>query len=331
LNNPSSKPTFTNSRERERESPSQINVHNSARKIDIEAMKDSKLKLGVLEAESVEEESSGGNPQRPPCRQSDMIFDLDDRILTVNITQNNLTQDKNERAHLRNYGDLRPPSRHKSPTKSIGLEFQPASNYGSQTGLLNLVSYPHEENFIDEEMQGTFDRDDILMRTLPLHNELRRRETVNNPHTSSYNKVSARKLSRPGLKISEYESDVIPRKPAMNKRKKSTMRDEPTTDSFKMRTLTTSKPNSNQIPLIINRRESANRMFYIRKKCEPHEEEVKRVYKTDKKLSSARRAPSQSYRPNNSPSKQMPSQTLPFTSSLDQNFLNMFAKDDLFK
>lgn len=328
MNNPSSKPTSSNSRDKE--SPSQLNVHNSARKIDIEAMKDSKLKLGVLEAESLEEESSGIYPQRPPCRQSDMIFDLDDRILTVNIIQSNTAQDKNERTHLRNYGDLRPPSRHKSPTKSIGLEFPPASNYSSQTALLNIASYPYEENFLDVDMQGTFGKDDIFMRTLPLNNELRRRETVNNPHTNSFKKVSARKLSRPGLKIYEYESDNIPRKPALNKRKKSTIREEPNTDSFNMRTSTaTSKPSSHQIPIIINRRESTNRMFYTRKhNNEPHEEEVKRVYQTDKKLSSVRRVPSQSYRSANSPSKQRTSQTLPFTSSLDSEFLGMFAKDD---
>lgn len=233
---------------------------------------------------------------------------------------------------MRSLGDVRPPSRHKSPNKSIGLELPPLSNYSSQTGLLNPALNPDEDSCSDHEMEDVLDRNGFLMKTLPVNTEFRKRNTVQNSHTSSFKKISPRKLSNSGLKVAEYDSEAIGiRKSVSNKRKKTSVREERNNESqIKGRAwIAAHQQASNEIPLIVNRRESAKRIFYIRNKreLEQPEEDVKRVYQTERKLARNRRG-TYSNRTTSSPYKQKPSKTLPFGSSLDQDFLDMFARDE---
>lgn len=81
LNNPNSKQTFQ--KLREKESGFSYNPHSSIRKLDSDSTKDSKLKLTGFEDNSPEQDSPRLNLQRPPCRQGETVFNLEDRILTV--------------------------------------------------------------------------------------------------------------------------------------------------------------------------------------------------------------------------------------------------------
>lgn len=130
--------------------------------------------------------------------------------------------------------------------------------------MSNLVSELLEHSSSENEIEDGLDRDHFLMKTQPINTEFLR--TALNPHTSSFKKVSLRKSSKSGLKV-DYDSEATGvRKTVSNKRKISSIRDEGKNEShLKGRTFTaTHKQASNQIPLIVNRRESANRMFYIR-------------------------------------------------------------------
>jgi hypothetical protein len=82
---------------------------NPRRKFKGKELKPS-IKVGDLEDEFDLEE-------RPPCRQNPNIYDLDDHF--AHVTQKHAPKESGKR------GELRPPSRHKTPPKALGLELPP--------------------------------------------------------------------------------------------------------------------------------------------------------------------------------------------------------------
>ena len=60
--------------------------------------------------------------ERPPCRQNTNVFDLEEKFSSVkniqNVYKERLSRDK-----------IRPPSRHKTPPKALGLDLLPKRNF----------------------------------------------------------------------------------------------------------------------------------------------------------------------------------------------------------
>ena len=85
---------------------------NPRRKFKAKELKPS-LKVGEIEDEFELED-------RPPCRQNQNVYDLDDNFVHVGQMQKfSSIKESGKRV------ELRPPSRHKTPPKALGLELPP--------------------------------------------------------------------------------------------------------------------------------------------------------------------------------------------------------------
>lgn len=81
---------------------------------------------------------------RPPCRQSDNVYDLDDSHKIVRKPIRIIRK------------QVRPPSRHKTPPKSLGLEFPPKdiANNSSYAAPINQFSMSQPINLSKLNSQG---------------------------------------------------------------------------------------------------------------------------------------------------------------------------------
>mmetsp|Transcript_12524 Transcript_12524/g.12594 ORF Transcript_12524/g.12594 Transcript_12524/m.12594 type:complete len:212 (+) Transcript_12524:93-728(+) len=88
-------------------------------------IRQSKLRLGELEDDS-EGSDSDIEISRPPSRQNDKAFDLEDRFFTrLNGFMHNPKEQAEVRPMRNTISNPRPPSRHKTPPKATGLELPP--------------------------------------------------------------------------------------------------------------------------------------------------------------------------------------------------------------
>jgi hypothetical protein len=250
------------------------------------------LKLGDLE-DDVDDRAD--LEERPPCRQNTNVFDLEDNFYPVSPRQkfNGFIKDNGRSAR----GEIRPPSRHKTPPKAVGLELPPKRVSGE--------FIPVEHMFQAEE-SGSEVENESFSNTMPVNfseGEKRKKSAAGREGENGEGKLRVKPKSAKGKKSEKVSIRVWS---AANKGKKIMM----------------------DVPIIVTKKEknslsfSNSRRERLKTDEEKKEGSIEEKRKTYFKKNMDKRAQSSNNKPK--------AMNLPFQTSLEPEFLNLFARNEDF-
>ncbi|CAG9324614.1 unnamed protein product [Blepharisma stoltei] len=272
-------------------------------------------KVISLDDDSLEENEALEIRKRPPCRQNANICDLEDKVFTK---LNGLMEPKSrERQPIKILpSKLRPPSRHKTPPKAIGLEYIPKKHQ---------LEYPELDNMFDTLLPSPTSSDhpeeDPFSSTMPVN--LNDRKETRKERTHS--------MIDPA-EIKNLEAGIAREQRSASTKGKIKSREEKESNSNARAWSAKRQQKFIDIPLIVNKRQKnlytatptrrgkSNTTEIEDENCRFFEKRNIRINKMSKQ---------KTIRAKSSVSKSKISQTLPFLSSLEPEFLNLFAKSDI--
>ena len=227
---------------------------------------------------------------RPPCRQNENTFELEDQMF---IPRNNGFVNAKEQAERRPirpmHEDLRPPSRHKTPPKAVGLDLPPRHG-GGDLQCIDIESMYKDDDLSDYS-------DDAFASTLPLNREKQPRK-----HSSfCIDEEAKANFIKHRTQSTAYAT--CERKPAgkVGQQKRGI-----------------------ELPVIFNKRDKKTPAFGTPRR-RTRSRGINEV--VEKPRVSARNSKKRNIRAQSS-HKSKTGQPLPFFSSLEPEFLDLFAKVD---
>mmetsp|Transcript_15644 Transcript_15644/g.28464 ORF Transcript_15644/g.28464 Transcript_15644/m.28464 type:complete len:326 (+) Transcript_15644:325-1302(+) len=296
----------------------------------------SNLLLGQMEDDSQEEEIIFENfyETRPPARHKEQALNLVDSMQASTP----------EKRPINISTEIRPPSRHKTPPKAVGLDLPPGKG-GQKIEI--------EKMFSSASLNGTFDEDfyteveSPLLRTLPNASEPLKQE---HPKSSNYRSRSkARKKSKSCrnskknteinkmLKAWEPETDSVrtceTSQVETNSVRTAKVGETRKEGAFKGRVwsaITQQKPLAD-IPITLNKRSKHSSFMAVKRQSL---ESAKEMREESREKTSEQRPcnpDANHYKIKRKIKKASPtvgSKTLPFISSLDAEFLGLFSCDE---
>ncbi|OMJ84606.1 hypothetical protein SteCoe_14282 [Stentor coeruleus] len=230
---------------------------------------------------------------RPPCRQNNNIFDLED---TFHPKFNGFIKENGRSAR----GEIRPPSRHKTPPKALGLDLPPKRVSGEFISADHML---HQDSPISDPENDSFSN------TMPANfseSEKSRKKhfiTRESPADPSEGKIRLKPKSAKGAPSEKISMRMWS---AAGKPKKKMM----------------------EVPIIINKKEnSLNFSNSRREKIKNEEDKNDKIIEEKRKTYFKKVAEKRAKSSNN---KQKMNMMLPFQTSLEPEFINLFAKSDDF-
>ena len=254
-------------------------------------------------------------------------------------------KEKYERAPIKITYDQRPPSRHKTPQRAVGLEFFRGSNKHSIDSL--------DFKMLDIESDESLHDKDELSFTTPLRKNSIDPAFLKKNKTSKRNDISsiqnnyrpAKHLSvvRPAKNAWEFDADVksdrknkmlTPKQPKTQFDEEDVKRYyKPTkAQELKIGVWNSNKRKSKDIPLIVNKREGFNSSYHSIIEMDKPPEKPKRSENAPNLQESTRKRRStnnMNIRTKSNPHKNRYAQNLAFNSTLEPEFLKLFAQDDV--
>mmetsp|Transcript_11410 Transcript_11410/g.22390 ORF Transcript_11410/g.22390 Transcript_11410/m.22390 type:complete len:345 (+) Transcript_11410:245-1279(+) len=293
----------------------------------VDKKRKSKLLLGQLEDDDLQEDDiiyENFYATRPPARQKERAMYLGDSS----------EAEFAEKRPINISTEQRPPSRHKTPPKAIGLDLPPSSKKEHYVEVDKMYS--------SNSLNGSFDDIDLseaenpLVRTMPIPSEPKRSESSKSAprkRKSSKEKPKSRSSSKPRGKLgqlleaweksaeSKRSSETAPTESnSVRTTKPSELKGE---NLSKARVVSSQKPLFN-IPIVLNKQKYKTNTSQTSKPSEVgKEDDSARIEKheiTGHELNHHKRKDFK--RPLYSANK-----TLPFKSSLDAEFLSLFSCD----
>ncbi|CAG9312951.1 unnamed protein product [Blepharisma stoltei] len=266
-------------------------------------IRQSKLRLGELEDDS-EGSHSDIEISRPPSRQNDKAFDLEDRFFTrLNGFMHNPKEQPEIRPTRNTISNPRPPSRHKTPPKATGLELPPHPDG-------DFISI---QNMYDFHLSSDSEENEPYANTQTIFTEKSKGSLK-----ESWKKLENKCETKQKMKSIKEDSDLSIKIPSKAE--------------------TSLKKNNVEIPIILNKRikkwapispgrRAKSKDFETEDKLEERKSEIKIEKKSKRKGNKLKEKPGRAV---SSASKPKPRESLTFLSSLGSEFLDLFARDNDF-
>jgi len=252
-------------------------------------------------------------------------------------------KEKHERLPIKAFNDQRPPSRHKTPQRAVGLEYLRGNKHSNDSLDFNMLDIESDESLNEnEELSFTTPlRKNSVDPTLLRKNNTKRSDlSLINHSTRNAKHVS---VARPAKKAWEWEvENKSERKTKMitPKQGKNQFEEDEGKRQFKVRgkeikigSLNSSKKKPSDIPLIVNKRDSLNSSYHnIFEEAEKVPDKPKRPENTSNLQEGIRKRRSTNnvnIRTKSNPHKNRFMQNLGFSSTLEPEFLKLFAQDDV--
>lgn len=254
-------------------------------------------------------------------------------------------KEKHERLPIKVFTDQRPPSRHKTPQRAVGLEYLRGTNKHSNDSL--------DFKMLDIESDESSNEKDELSFTTPLRKNsvdptfLKKNKTSKRSDlsllNSAYRPAKHTSVVRGAKKAWEWEVDTKSErrtKMITPKQGKNQFEEEEGKRQFKVRgkeikigAWNNFKKKASDIPLIVNKRDSLNSSYHnIFEEAEKVPDKPKRQENTSNLQESTRKRRSTNnvnIRTKSNPHKNRFMQNLGFSSTLEPEFLKLFAQDDV--
>jgi hypothetical protein len=253
-------------------------------------------------------------------------------------------KEKHERLPIKIFTDQRPPSRHKTPQRAVGLEYLRGTNKHSNDSLdVKMLDIESDESSSEKhELSFTTPlRKNSVDPTLLRKNNTKRSDLslLNNGHRAAKHAS----VARAAKKAWEWELDnKSERKTKMitPKQAKNQYEEDEGKRQFKVRgkeikigSFNSSKKKPSDIPLIVNKRDSLNLSYpNIFEEAEKVPDKLKRPENTSNLQEGIRKRRSRNnvnIRTKSNPYKNRFMQNLGFSSTLEPEFLKLFAQDDV--
>lgn len=298
-------------------------------------MRSSNLLFGQLEDDSQEDEIIFENfyETRPPARHKDQAYNLVDSMPSCTP----------EKRPINLSTEIRPPSRHRTPPKAVGLDLPPGQR-GQKIQVESMFNSSSLSCTLDEEF--FVELDNPLMRTLPNAREPRRSDstkTRTRARNASRKKSSSSRSSQKSASgvrnmANVWESDYEVARTCETQNEASSFRAGKHKDPRKQGTakfgawsaIAQQKPLTG-IPITLNK-QGALKPFLAKKRMSVEPTKEQRDDLPDRRLEQ-RSGPSdlthyKIKRKVKKTSHASASKTLPFISSLDAEFLGLFSCDE---
>ena len=215
--------------------------------------------------------------------------------------------------------ELRPPSRHRTPPKAMGLDLPPPKQFSSFINVENMYGSMASFNLNLED-----EPDDPLALTMPT-----KMESQQSPSNQRYLNSGEVNLN---FQKSLFESEEEKKRGISFNKKKRNETPQQKSKELNCRAWSASQQNKQNIPVVLNKREKIKKELPItrrRTSSKVSEREDKTPGKPNQRNSYRGIDPAKNLRANrakSSSNRNKISQTLPFYSSLEPEFLDLFAK-----